>query len=115
MTTDQKKLDAKIAGARASRKRIPLGAEVMRARETLKPGAFQLLTRAEVVARCKVSYQSLWSAMRRNEFPRGRRFLGTTRWLSSEVDEFLQNLPLQQIKDAPVEDVNIGAAEKDSA
>jgi predicted DNA-binding transcriptional regulator AlpA len=97
---------ARAAHAREGRKRerVPVGKEVLAARAVVKP-TFQLLTKTDVVAKCGCSYQSIWEAMRRGEFPRSRRFLGKVVWFSTEVDAYLQGLPLQTLKDAsPIED-----------
>jgi prophage regulatory protein len=59
----------------------------------------RLLSRAEVLDRVGVSYPTLWAWMRDGKFPRSRQ-RGTSHvaWLESEVEEWIQGLPVRQLK-----------------
>jgi predicted DNA-binding transcriptional regulator AlpA len=74
-----------------------LGKEVQRARaRTSLP--MQLYGRHEVVALLGLSFPTVWAMMRRNEFPRGRVVGGKTKWLSTEVDAWLNGLEKRRLK-----------------
>jgi prophage regulatory protein len=71
--------------------------EVTTAREKTKQ-APRLLSRPEVVALTGFSYSWIWQMMRANKFPRSRIVGGKSMWLSSEIDEWLANLPTRKLK-----------------
>jgi prophage regulatory protein len=58
----------------------------------------RLLSRREVMERVGVSYPTLWSWMRENKFPRSREIGGKVAWLESEVDKWITDLPVVQLK-----------------
>jgi predicted DNA-binding transcriptional regulator AlpA len=61
-----------------------------------------LLDRHLVCAKAQTSYPTLWEMMRRGLFPRGRIHGGKTKWLSTEVDQWMAALPIRRLKgDAP--------------
>jgi predicted DNA-binding transcriptional regulator AlpA len=65
----------------------------------------RLLSKREVLEICGISYATLWTWMRRGEFPRGRVVGGKTMWLSSEAEKWMTNLPRRRLKgDAPDDD-----------
>jgi predicted DNA-binding transcriptional regulator AlpA len=45
-----------------------------------------------------VSFPTIWQWMRDGKFPRSRVVGGQSMWLSSEIDEWLSNLPIRRIK-----------------
>jgi predicted DNA-binding transcriptional regulator AlpA len=58
----------------------------------------RLLNRHEVLALAGCSYPTLWAWMRAGKFPRSRIVGGKSMWLSTEIDEWLANLPLRPLK-----------------
>jgi predicted DNA-binding transcriptional regulator AlpA len=66
------------------------------------PPAVRLLSKREVLAITGVSYPTLWSWMRAGEFPRARICGGKSKWISTEVEDWMKNLPKRRLKgDAP--------------
>ena len=64
----------------------------------------RLLSKKEVVRLVGRSYDSLWRAMIRGAFPRGRYFGQKLFWFSTTIEDFLASLPEQRLKgDAPRE------------
>jgi predicted DNA-binding transcriptional regulator AlpA len=59
-----------------------------------------LLTKAEVLARVKLSYPHVWRLMRANKFPVSLVLPGTKmiRWVESEIDSWIAALPRQKLK-----------------
>jgi predicted DNA-binding transcriptional regulator AlpA len=68
------------------------------AKKAKVPPVLRLLNRAEVLAVVGCSYTTLWEMMQRAEFPRGRIRGGKTVWLSNEIEEWMQQLPVRPIK-----------------
>jgi predicted DNA-binding transcriptional regulator AlpA len=58
-------------------------------------GSERLLTKAEVCERVGRTFPTIWSWMRRGLFPRARIAGRTSVWLESEVDRWMQALPLR--------------------
>lgn len=58
----------------------------------------RLLSKSEVLAIAGVSYPTIWSWMRAGKFPRSRIVGGKSMWVSTEVDEWMQRLPLRPLK-----------------
>jgi predicted DNA-binding transcriptional regulator AlpA len=58
----------------------------------------RLLDKRDVLAITNVTYVTLWSWMRDSKFPRGRIVGGKSMWLSTEIDEWLANLPRRPLK-----------------
>jgi predicted DNA-binding transcriptional regulator AlpA len=58
------------------------------------------LIRKEQVLRIAgdVSYVTVWCWMQAGTFPRARKVGGQTMWLSTDIDEWLANLPIRRIK-----------------
>lgn len=66
-------------------------------------GPPRLLSKAEVCAIANVSFPTIWSWMRAGTFPRSRVVGGKSAWLSTEVENWLANLPRRALKgDAPI-------------
>jgi predicted DNA-binding transcriptional regulator AlpA len=62
------------------------------------PGA-RLLSRNEVLKRVCVTYPCLWSWMQQGKFPRSRELAnGRIAWIESEIEEWIQNLPVRKLK-----------------
>jgi hypothetical protein len=53
------------------------------------------------------SYSSLWTAIRRGEFPAARRFGGKSGWFEDEVAECLANLRVVQLMELRPHEVRI--------
>ena len=68
------------------------------ARAPPAPLGGRLLSKREVLAIVSVSYPALWSMMRAGTFPRSRVAGGKSVWLSSEIEDWLSQLPLRQLK-----------------
>ncbi len=62
------------------------------------PPAVRLLGKDEVCAIAGVTPQSIWNWQRAGKFPRGRVVGGQTRWLSTEVEAWLAELPVRRLK-----------------
>jgi predicted DNA-binding transcriptional regulator AlpA len=101
--TKQANRVAAIAIARKARQRqrVPGSSKEAQAARAVINAPYQLLSRSEIVARLGVSYQTILNATRAGLFPRARRMLGRTMGLSTEIDNYCQNLPLQELKGAP--------------
>jgi predicted DNA-binding transcriptional regulator AlpA len=68
----------------------------------LSQGPPRLLDKAQVCAIANASYPTLWSWMRDGRFPRSRVVGGRSMWLSTEVEQWMQRLPVRVLKgDAP--------------
>jgi predicted DNA-binding transcriptional regulator AlpA len=78
----QKKFDDKVAALRAA----------------CEPLGVRLMNKAEVCAVAGCTFPSLWVWMREGSFPRSRIVHGKSMWLSSEIEEWLANLPVRQLK-----------------
>lgn len=65
------------------------------------PPAVRLLRKAEVLAITGATYASIWAWMRQGRFPRSRLVGRELRWLSTEVDAWLANLPIMRLKGDP--------------
>jgi predicted DNA-binding transcriptional regulator AlpA len=61
-------------------------------------GEPRLLNKAEVLKLTNVSYPTLWQMMVDKQFPRSRIVAGRSKWLSTEIQNWIDNLPLRRIK-----------------
>ena len=85
------------------RKKAALPAPVLETPPTADP--VRLLSKADVVRITGTSFVSIWTWMRRGAFPRSRIVGGRSMWLSSEIAQWLAQLPLRELKgDAARED-----------
>jgi prophage regulatory protein len=57
----------------------------------------RLLNRPEVCAIAGVTYPTVWAMMQDGSFPRSRVIGGKTRWLSTEVEQWVRDLPVRQL------------------
>jgi predicted DNA-binding transcriptional regulator AlpA len=57
-----------------------------------------LMAKAEVCAVVGCTYPTLWSWMQRGVFPRSRVVGGKSMWLSTEIEQWLAELPRRKLK-----------------
>jgi predicted DNA-binding transcriptional regulator AlpA len=57
-----------------------------------------LLDRHEICGITNVSYPTVWEWMRANKFPRSRIVGGKSMWLWTEVQDWLDGLPIRRLK-----------------
>jgi predicted DNA-binding transcriptional regulator AlpA len=67
----------------------------------MPPPAVRLMSKHEVCAIVGVSFPSLWTWMRNGTFPRSRIVGGQSKWLSSDIDQWLAALPVRRLKGDP--------------
>jgi predicted DNA-binding transcriptional regulator AlpA len=68
------------------------------------PPLVRLMSKHEVLAITNVSYPTIWSWMRAGTFPRSLIVGGQSKWRSSDIDQWLAQLPIRPLKgDAPVQ------------
>jgi prophage regulatory protein len=61
-----------------------------------------LIPKRAVLKRVGLSYPTVWRMMRDGKFPRSRVAGGQSMWFESEIDAWLADLPLRELKgDAP--------------
>jgi predicted DNA-binding transcriptional regulator AlpA len=61
----------------------------------------RLLTRNEVMERVPVSYVTIWKWMQANKFPRSREVGGKAMWIEEEIDSWIRNSPVVNLRDDP--------------
>ena len=61
-------------------------------------GPLRLLSKREVLDITGVSYVSLWTWMREGRFPRARTVVGRSMWVSTEIESWLNALPVRKLK-----------------
>jgi predicted DNA-binding transcriptional regulator AlpA len=61
----------------------------------------RLLDKADILAITHVTFPTVWAWMRAGAFPRSRIVGGKSMWLSSEIDAWLAELPVRQLKGDP--------------
>lgn len=94
--------DTELAPGASDRSPRPFAAQVKAARlaTNLRP---QLLTKQEVVALVGLTYPSIWLMMREGRFPRSRVVGGKSMWVSTEIDAWVDALPVRPLK--PLDEV----------
>jgi predicted DNA-binding transcriptional regulator AlpA len=66
----------------------------------------RLLDKNDILAITNVTFPTIWAWMRAGTFPRSRVVGGKSMWLSSEIEQWLVELPVRALKgDAEVEEV----------
>jgi predicted DNA-binding transcriptional regulator AlpA len=65
------------------------------------PPAVRLLSKAKVIAITGVTYKSIWKWMQQGRFPRSRFVGRESKWLSTEIDQWLADLPIMRLKGEP--------------
>jgi predicted DNA-binding transcriptional regulator AlpA len=63
----------------------------------------RLMSKQEVLGIVGCSFPTLWGWMRAGTFPRSRVVGGKSKWLSSEVEAWMQALPTRRLKGDPAE------------
>lgn len=58
----------------------------------------RLLSRRQLLERVSLSYVTIWKRMQTGDFPRSRQVGGKCVWLESEIDEWIDNLPLVRLR-----------------
>jgi predicted DNA-binding transcriptional regulator AlpA len=66
--------------------------------EQARPPPVRLLNRKQVLERVGVTYPTLWTWMQQDRFPRARELGRRIAWLESEVEAWINALPLRQFK-----------------
>ena len=64
----------------------------------IEPRPSRLLDRATVLQRVPVTYATLWTWMRRGEFPRSVNVGGKVCWREHEIEAWIASRPRQPIK-----------------
>jgi len=63
------------------------------------PSDLRLVYKPEVLDRTGLSYQTIWTLMRKGQFPRSREVSGgRTAWFAHEIDEWIASLPVRRLK-----------------
>jgi predicted DNA-binding transcriptional regulator AlpA len=62
------------------------------------PPGLRLLTKREILGITGVSFVTIWTWMREGKFPRSREVVGRSMWLSTEVEDWLNRLPVRKLK-----------------
>ena len=65
---------------------------------TTTNAGIRLLTKRQVMDMTHVSYPTLWNWMRAGTFPRSRVTGQKIVWLASEVEAWMTNLPVRELK-----------------
>jgi prophage regulatory protein len=63
-----------------------------------RDGAQKLISKAEVLDRVGVTYVTIWKWMRTGAFPRARILGGKSCWVESEIDDWIEALPIRRLK-----------------
>jgi predicted DNA-binding transcriptional regulator AlpA len=66
------------------------------------PGT-RLIDRHALLRKVPLTFPTIWSAMRRGEFPRGRRIGARTFWIEGEIDAWISTRPVRAYKGDPPE------------
>ncbi len=67
----------------------------------------RILFKPEVLERTNLSFPTIWSMMRRGEFPAARTVGGRPAWIEAEIDDWISNLPIRRYKVAPTKSEQI--------
>jgi predicted DNA-binding transcriptional regulator AlpA len=94
--------EAHIADAGLAPDTIPDQHDRKRRAHGVRAPPVRLLNKTQVCAIANVTFPTIWAWMRAGTFPRSRVVSGKSMWLSTEIDEWLRQLPLRPLKgDAP--------------
>jgi predicted DNA-binding transcriptional regulator AlpA len=74
--------------------------------------AVRLLDKPTVMAIAGASFVSIWTWMRAGTFPRSRIVHGRSMWLSTEIEEWLRQLPRRRLKGDPQCDIEASTDSK---
>ena len=88
-----------LSASEEEKRRQQLEAQRRRRLERKKKKSNRLISRKEVVERVGLSYPTIWEMMKKDKFPRSRQ-LGPQKvcWYEWEIDEFIDNLPIQPLQ-----------------
>ncbi len=62
------------------------------------PAAARLLSKRQVLGIVSLSYPTIWKMMRSGTFPRSRVVGGKSMWVTSEINDWIANLPKRTLK-----------------
>jgi predicted DNA-binding transcriptional regulator AlpA len=62
------------------------------------PVEARLLSKAEVLERVGRTYPTIWLWERQGKFPRARNLAGRPAWLESEIEDWINALPVRRLK-----------------
>jgi predicted DNA-binding transcriptional regulator AlpA len=71
-----------------------------------------LLDKNEILAVVGVSFPTIWLWMREGKFPRSRIVVGKSKWLTTDVADWLAGLPLRPLKGDAVDGVDAATEQK---
>jgi predicted DNA-binding transcriptional regulator AlpA len=63
-----------------------------------EPPEVRLLSKAEVLERVGRTFPTIWTWMQQGKFPRARDLGGRPAWLESEIEAWINNLPVRKLK-----------------
>ncbi len=63
----------------------------------------RLIYKPELLDRVGLSYCTIWTMMRDGRFPRSRVVGGKIAWYESDIDRWLEQLPVRRLKGDPPE------------
>lgn len=58
----------------------------------------RLISKREVMDRVGVTYVTIWKMMNNGQFPRSRAVGGKSMWIEAEVEAWLRDLPVRELK-----------------
>jgi prophage regulatory protein len=58
----------------------------------------KLLTKRQVLARICLTYPTIWKWMQEGRFPRAREVGGKSCWVESEINHWIETLPIRRLK-----------------
>jgi predicted DNA-binding transcriptional regulator AlpA len=64
----------------------------------------RLLSKAEVIELTGKSYPTLWAWMQAGKFPRARNMNGHPVWIESEINQWINALPIRRLKGDSVQE-----------
>ena len=103
---------ARLAANQAYIAKAALAADIPRHRQErehvhgARAPPVHLLDKNDILKIANVTFPTIWVWMRAGTFPRSRVVGGKSMWLSSEIEQWLMELPLRALKgDAEVEEV----------
>jgi predicted DNA-binding transcriptional regulator AlpA len=86
----------------AATKAKEFAAKIAALQAASEPLGYRLMSKPEICALVGASYPAIWQWMRDGKFPRPRAVFGRSMWLSTEIEQWLGNLPVRRLKgDAP--------------
>jgi prophage regulatory protein len=71
---------------------------IKKAPATKAESAVRLISKPEVLDRVGVTFPTIWKWMREGKFPRSRQLGGKSCWIESEVEAWINALPVRRLK-----------------